>query len=201
MGNADYQAALLTALPSRLALPMQELIAKILGEASKHRMQQILLVGAAPGVGTSMVAQHLAEHLAAVSKRALLIEIRPNTTDGYDSLDVPQGESEGGRVVSIRLSSGALQKLATGEGASLPADWLAAFDMVVWDVPPITVAPTALVLGRFVDGVILLLQAHRTRRAVAEHVALRLKEGGGRLLGVVLNRSHSFIPDWIYRLL
>lgn len=56
MGYADYQTALLTAHPKGFALPMQELVAKILGEASKRRMQQILLVGAAPGVGTSMVS-------------------------------------------------------------------------------------------------------------------------------------------------
>lgn len=201
MGYADYQTALLTAHPKGFALPMQELVAKILGEASKRRMQQILLVGAAPGVGTSMVSLHLADHLAAVSGRVLLIEVKQGTANGYNSLDVPEGESVSNRVVTIRIASNALQKLATDGVSSLPGNWLAAFDTVLWDVPPITVAPTALILGRLVDGVILLLQAHRTRRAVAEHVAMRVKEGGGKLLGVVLNRSHSFIPDWIYRLL
>jgi Mrp family chromosome partitioning ATPase len=71
----------------------------------------------------------------------------------------------------------------------------------VWDVPPLTTAPVALVLAREVDAIVLLTQAHRTRRQVALHTAQRLQESGGRLLGVVLNRSLNFIPAWIYRLL
>lgn len=187
--------------PAPLALPMQELLARLLGEARQRPIRQVMLVGAARGVGTTFVARHWAAQLAAAFGTVLMIEVRPDVADGYDSVESPRELAEHRPVASITMSQNTCLGLAGGGDCTLPAEWLDSFRLIVWDVPPLTAAPVALVLAREVDAIVLLAQARRTRRQVAMHTAQRLQESGGRLLGVVLNRSANFIPAWIYRLL
>jgi|SRR5581483_7575391 len=54
-------------------------------------------------------------------------------------------------------------------------------------------------LGQFADGVILIVEAHATRRAAAIQVKERLQAANARLLGVVLAERRFPIPDRIYR--
>jgi Mrp family chromosome partitioning ATPase len=49
------------------------------------------------------------------------------------------------------------------------------------------------------DGVVLVAHANKTRRQVARYVSQRLQESGGEVLGLVLNRTLNFIPEWLYR--
>ena len=178
---------------------MQELLARLLGEARQRPIRQVMLVGAAGRVGTSFVARHWAAQLAPVVGKVLLIEVRPGASDEYTGVESPSALAERGPVMTIMMPDHTCLALAGQGEAALPAHWLGAFGLVLWDVPPLTTAPVALVLAREVDGIVLLAQAHRTRRHVAMHSAARLQDSGGRLLGVVLNRTLNFIPGWIYR--
>ena len=195
----------LPALPPALALPMQELLAKVLGESRQRAIKQLMAVGAAGRVGTSFVARHLASQLAPAFGSVLLIEVRPEAPDQYSPVESPAALALGGPVVVITMPQSVclgLNNHADGTlPATLPADWLDAFGLVLWDVPALTASPVAMVLAREVGGIVMVAQANRTRRHVARHSALRLQESGGRLLGVVLNRTLNFIPGWIYRLL
>jgi Mrp family chromosome partitioning ATPase len=198
--NTAREAWMPKPLPAALALPMQELLAKILGEARERPVKQLMIVGASGRVGTSFIAMHWAQQLASAFGTVLVVEIRNEVTD-EQALDFAPSETPPGPVVCIQRSQrSVLEAVARGE-APLAHARQDAFGLVLWDVPPVTSAPVALVLARSVDNIVLVAQAHRTRRHVAIHSALRLKESGGRLLGVVLNRTLNFIPGWIYRLL
>jgi hypothetical protein len=200
--NAIREAWMASAAPpAPLALPMQELLARLLGEARQRPIKQVMLVGAARGVGTTFIARHCAVQLAPAFGNVLMIEVRADAADEYSAIESPAALAERGPLASITMSQGTCLGLAANGNCTLPADWLDTFGLIVWDVPPLTTAPVALVLAREVDAIVLLTQAHRTRRQVALHTAQRLQESGGRLLGVVLNRSLNFIPAWIYRLL
>ena len=200
--NAIRESWMPTAgLPPALALPLQELLARLLGEARQRPIKQIMLVGAARSVGTSFIARHWAAQLAPAFGNVLLIEVTPDGNDEFSAADSPAALAEKGAVATIHMPQQTCLGLSGQGSASLPAEWLDAFGLILWDVPPVTSAPVAMVLARQVDGVVLLTQANRTRRQVASHAALRLQESGGRLLGVVMNRTLNFIPSWIYRLL
>jgi len=54
-------------------------------------------------------------------------------------------------------------------------------------------------IGQLSDGVILGLEAHRTRRIAARITKERLQAANVRLLGVVLNQRTFPIPEGIYR--
>lgn len=188
-------------VPAGLALPLQELLSRLLGEAREKPVKQLMMVGAARGVGTSFIARHWAAQLAPAFGSVLLIEVTPDGDDPFSAAESPAALLAKGPVATLRMPQQACLDLSGRGGASLPAEWLDAFGLVVWDVPPVTTAPVAMVLAHAVDRIVLLTQANRTRRQVASHAAQRLQESGGRLLGVVMNRTLNFIPSWIYRLL
>lgn len=49
------------------------------------------------------------------------------------------------------------------------------------------------------DGVVLVVRAGRTNRAIAGRACDTVRRAGGEILGVVLNRRRFPIPDFIYR--
>ena len=55
------------------------------------------------------------------------------------------------------------------------------------------------VIGKKVDGVILVSQAGKSRQRVAFRAKSELEATGANILGVVLNRRKHYIPEWIYR--
>jgi capsular exopolysaccharide synthesis family protein len=73
------------------------------------------------------------------------------------------------------------------------------FDYTILDAPPVPVFSEFRVLCAKVDGVVLVLEAGKTRRHVALRAKKELEEAGGRILGVVLNRRNYYIPRWVYK--
>ena len=61
-------------------------------------------------------------------------------------------------------------------------------DIVVFDSPPAVILADAAVLSTAVDGVLLVVQAGRTRRGMAEKGVETLRAVHARLLGVLMNR-------------
>lgn len=75
------------------------------------------------------------------------------------------------------------------------------FDHVLVYAPPINLFAESLALSQCVDGVVLVLEAHATRREIARNVKLYLEDLDVPLLGVVLNNRTFPIPNSVYRLL
>lgn len=73
------------------------------------------------------------------------------------------------------------------------------FDLVVIASPAASEAPMGVLLSRFVDGNILVLEAGRTRAPVASELRDSLSSSGGAVVGVVLTRYRSHIPRWLRR--
>jgi Mrp family chromosome partitioning ATPase len=73
------------------------------------------------------------------------------------------------------------------------------FDWVILDAPPVLDSPDAAALGAVADGVVVVLQAGRTKRPVMTRTSELLSKSGSNLLGTVLNRRVLEIPEFIYR--
>ena len=71
------------------------------------------------------------------------------------------------------------------------------FAFVIVDAPPVHCAET-LTLGRLSSGVVLVLEADRTRRDTTAAAAGMLRSSEIELLGAVLNKRTYPIPDRIY---
>lgn len=73
------------------------------------------------------------------------------------------------------------------------------FDYVVMNAPPLTAFADGMVLGRLVDGVVLVLDAQATRREVAVRVTESLRTSNIPVLGAVLNNRTFPIPAAVYK--
>jgi protein-tyrosine kinase len=73
------------------------------------------------------------------------------------------------------------------------------FDLVVIASPPASDAPMGVLLSRFVDGNILVLESGRARAPVATELRDSLSASGGAVIGAVLTRYRSPIPRFLRR--
>jgi Mrp family chromosome partitioning ATPase len=73
------------------------------------------------------------------------------------------------------------------------------FDYLVIDAPPLITYADAMVLGRLVDGVVLVLEANETRREAALQVTESLRTSKIPVLGAILNNRTFPIPSALYK--
>jgi protein-tyrosine kinase len=75
------------------------------------------------------------------------------------------------------------------------------FDLVLIDSPPLTVTPDALALVSKVDGVVLVVEAEKTKWRTAGYVKEQIQRVGGNILGIVFNKRRYYIPQSFYKYL
>jgi len=72
------------------------------------------------------------------------------------------------------------------------------FDYILFDSAPLRESIETRIVGRMVDGVVLVIGAGHSRKHVAMKLKRETEESGISILGVVLNRRKYYIPKWIY---
>lgn len=73
------------------------------------------------------------------------------------------------------------------------------FDYALIDCPCLKESGDLLSVAPFVDGVILVIEANRTRREQIQRAERMIETARGKLLGHVLNKRTYVVPGWIYR--
>ncbi len=76
-----------------------------------------------------------------------------------------------------------------------------AFDLIVFDMPPVGQAGSGIALARLVDRVLLVVESERVRWEVAQRTKQLLLSAEVRLAGVILNKRQHHVPEWLYRTL
>src|SRR5439155_17125712 len=72
----------------------------------------------------------------------------------------------------------------------------ARYPMLVFDSPPTLAVPDPLILGRAVEGVLYVVKAGSTVRKAAEYGVRVQREARDNLLGVLMNDSGEFLPQY-----
>lgn len=212
-GRAAAQAAL-------AKRHIDELKVNFLARYAEQEVRTILVVGTARGDGASTVAQNFAASLAQDTDRQVLFVNADTHPAGKIARRKTPDPVAGGLAVLAQPGSnqpmpvqlGSLHVMPSGLGLSDPATFFQSkrfnafitemtprFDYIVIDGPPLDDAPESLALSASVDGVILVLDAQRTRRKTALRAKKRIEDLGGKVVGVVLNRREYFVPKWLYR--
>jgi protein-tyrosine kinase len=75
------------------------------------------------------------------------------------------------------------------------------FDLIIVDSPPAMMFPDGPSLVSHVDGVVLVVEAEKTRWQVALSAKERIIKSGGNILGTVFNKRKYYIPQYIYKYL
>ena len=75
------------------------------------------------------------------------------------------------------------------------------FDLIIVDSPPVMLFPDGPAIVSKVDGVILVIEAEKTRWQVALNVKEKIIKSGGTILGTVFNKRKYYIPEYLYKYL
>jgi len=71
------------------------------------------------------------------------------------------------------------------------------FDYSIIDCPALKSSGDLLSIAPFVDGVILVVEANRTRRGDPRQAERCIVSAGGKVLGFILNKRTAEIPFWL----
>jgi capsular exopolysaccharide synthesis family protein len=201
----------------------EDLKTNLLSRNSDGSVKSILFNGTYHGGGCSTTVVNLASALTKDSDlKVLLLDVNLRTPGLHDAFKIDQDFgltdflSNGCQTEPQikKVEPGNLHVLTCGGKASVPLalfesnefdqflkDVREKFDFVILDAPPMPKFAECRVLCTKVDGVVLVIEAGKTRRHVALRAIKELEEAGANLLGVVINKRKYYIPDWIYRLL
>jgi non-specific protein-tyrosine kinase len=172
-------------------------------------IRSLVVTSPAAGEGKSTAVANLAVTMAQSGRRTVLVDCdlrRPSLHELF-GLNMAPGLTN---VVLEEMAELPLQ--ATGvDGLSLlssgptppnPADLLGAqrmerliaqlserADIVLFDAPPVVAAADAAILGAKADGVLLVIQAGRTRRDQSERARELLEQAKVRIVGVALTNA------------
>ena len=183
--------------------------------------RSLLMTSATDREGVTTISYYVAASLAIRdNKRTCLIDASfdsPRTSHMLEILGRPglsdycKGNAELADVL-IRTSSPQLYVIGIGtdnlnpsvilssdRARTLPSELTQRFDYVLFDAASVLGHAETSMLSGYVDGVVLVVRANRTKREVLQKADKVIRFSGGTVVGTVLNRRTFPIPDSIYR--
>jgi capsular exopolysaccharide synthesis family protein len=185
--------------------------------------QRLVISSAEPGDGKTTVLANLAVSYAQAGKKTLLIDAdmrRPGLSTQLemrgmaglaDVLRRSEGVAEIAREQIHRDVVPGLDVLPSGPRPSNPAELLSGprfsdllawaeseYDQILVDGPPSLAASDSAIIGRLVDGVVLVVRPDKNQRRLVVRAAETFTSLGIPLLGVAINRASAGNDDGYY---
>ena len=173
-------------------------------------IRTLLVTSSVPGEGKTITAANLAIVFAQAGRRVLLVDADLRKPGINLAFDLRNEKGLTTMLVSddVRLASLAqptevanLLVLTTGPLPPNPAELLGSqrmrividqlkpnTDLIIVDSPPLQAVTDAAVLGSFLDGTLLVIDASRSHRRSVRSGRETIERAGANVLGVVLNR-------------
>jgi succinoglycan biosynthesis transport protein ExoP len=177
-----------------------------------NELSSLLITSALPGEGKSTTARRLAETMAAMGDRVVLVAAdmhrSPKALTGADIgssglsgalvgmdldevLEEVDVDGESGRTLTV-LPSGPLppnpsELLESGRMRQLMDELESQFEIVIVDSPPLPVLSDAITLVRHVSGIIVVSAVGRTTREDLRAVEKQVRLLRGQVLGLIAN--------------
>lgn len=186
---------------------MEDLVTRIDARLSSPIGRIIGFIASGRGEGTTTLAEAYATTLISHQRRKVLllgVAGANITTPGVLSTlaaDLPLDDclrpfANGGFTGSLG-GHDALWELLTV--AKLWQDLRSRFDDIVLDLPDSSSSRLGLQTAPHCDGVVIVIEAERTRAPVVESLIASLHAVRAPLLGTVLNRRRFYLPKRVYR--
>ncbi|MBX7253640.1 MAG: CpsD/CapB family tyrosine-protein kinase [Candidatus Promineofilum sp.] len=169
----------------------------------------LVVTSPAAGEGKSTAIANLAVTMAQSGRRTILVDCDLRRPSLHELFGLPMAPG----LTNLALEEVAepplqatsidnLWLLSSGPTPPNPADLLggrrmeellaklaAQADIVLLDAPPVVAAADAAILGAKADGVLLIIQAGRTRRDQSERARELLEQAKARIVGVALTNA------------
>ena len=193
------------------------LVRQVFFSKEPRAAKQVVFSAAEPGMEVAWLCLQVGEAVAAAARGSVcLVEANVRAPRLEQLFGRPGGAASKGEAGSIRESSRQISDdlwlvpAATflGESANVfsgiylrsrLSDLRLEFDYAVLHAAPAVAYSEAALLGQIADGMILVLQAHNTRRVAALRTKEILEASNVRLLGTVLKGRTFPVPERIYR--
>jgi capsular exopolysaccharide synthesis family protein len=194
----------------------------ILSTNHEGKVKALLFSSSTAGEGNSTVLINFAITLASGGDKVLLVDANLRNPTLHDLFNV---EIKGG-LTELLLENNTLKdvikrtqiknlSVITGgiphsnpfsvfESQSLDSfigQMKAQADWVLFDSPPIHSYNDSSTLAAKMDGVVMVVQAEKTRWEVAQSAKERIGNSKVKILGVILNKRKLYIPGWAYKIL
>lgn len=183
----------------------------------------IVYAGCREGDGASTMAFNSASAFAAYSSRSVVL-VDGNMRDpilhyqfptkearglsdvvrGKASLQEAIAEIDSGRFYFLRAGERVNNPVAlyeSSEFTSLVEQLRATYDLLIFDSASLIGNPETSLLAGAADGLVMVLQAEKTRWEVARSARRDLESARVPIIGAILNKKQFVIPEAIYRLL
>jgi capsular exopolysaccharide synthesis family protein len=181
--------------------------------------RSILVTGPESGCGKSFVSSNVARTLATEGRQVTAVDadlrrptlheiyktdLSPGLSDllvGDEDPDVnrvireirtPRGSSDAGRLRLVPAGSHteeAVESLSSRRMAKVVESLREENEVVLFDSPPALAVVDPVVLSRYADGVVFVIDSRHTRRREARRAIEALRATGAPLLGFAFNRS------------
>ena len=184
-------------------------------------IRSLLVTSSSPGEGKSTTTANLAVVLAQTGQRVIVVDTDlrrpvlhkvfgvPNNIGLTTALLAGENLSLEGYLQPTEIDT--LSVLTSGPIPPNPSELLGshrmqhlievlaqAADIVIFDSPPVLAVTDAVVLGRQVDGVLVVADAGNTREHALAQAAAELQKTGANVLGVALNRLDTRRGGYYY---
>jgi hypothetical protein len=188
---------------------IRSLVRRVFFLNGTNPVKQVVFSPAEPHIDISPICLQVAQALASETRCQVALvdhdetvtEISPHTHYASPSSIHSRSTQIAGNLWHVPLGRlGEGQKSGTGiHWLSCLAELRTEFEYVVICGPAAGTSSDAALLAQLTDGIILVLGAHRTRRATALKVKEMLVATRSHILGTVLSERTFPIPEGIYR--
>jgi len=180
-------------------------------------LQTLLVTSSGPGEGKSTTAANLAVAIAQTGQRVVLVDTDLRRPSLHRLFNLPNNVGLTTSLLHegiIPLQPTSLENLSVLTSGPIPPNpsellgsqrmthlvesLLADADLVMFDSPPVLAVTDAAVLGRQLDGVLLVVDAAQTREPALVNAQAELRKTGANILGVALNRLDSRSGEHYY---
>lgn len=193
---------------SALSEAYRTLRTNIMFSSIDHPVKTMMVTSANAGDGKTTTVANLAVTYAQEGKKTLLVDadlrkptlhylfMRSNRLGLTQALfrennweDIVQESDVDGLHL---MTSGAIppnptEILSSQRMRELVAEWREAYDVVLFDTPPLAAVTDGLILSSLCDGVILVVKSGKTKIGLGRKVIAQLEFAKARILGTVLN--------------
>lgn len=178
-----------------------------------HKPKLVAVTSCTAGSGVSTVASGLASSLSETGEgNVLLVDMntekgaahffhKGKLACGLDEVLDKKSSRENAQVeknLFVVSESTAEEKLPRilhkRFSALIPKLHASDFDYIIFDMPPVSQTSATTRVARFMDMVFMVVEAEKTDRDIVKRASKMLAEAKAVNVGVVLNKSHNYVP-------
>jgi capsular exopolysaccharide synthesis family protein len=178
--------------------------------AVDRELKVVLVTSTTPNEGKSTVAQYLAQTISQTGKKVVVLDADLINPTLHHRFGIPNQRGLSNLIVGDTVDTvftgvkeyPNLSVITSGPIPPNSSELLGStqmkhlmdllredYDVIIMDTPPILPVTDAVVASSLADGVILVVQAGKTRNGEVHHAREVLEAAHANLLGVVLNRA------------